>query len=62
MNYRDVTRKLKALSCEELPSRGGGSDRKRFNPDTQKARGHKDYGMPEQQCNDKVGQRWSDEA
>lgn len=31
MKYRDVTRKLKTLGCEELPRRGGGSHRKWFN-------------------------------
>jgi mRNA interferase HicA len=35
MNYRDITRKLIALNCEELPRRGGGSHRKWFNPNTQ---------------------------
>lgn len=37
MKYRDVTRKLKALGCHELPRRGGGSHRKWFNPETQQA-------------------------
>ena len=35
MNYREVTRKLRALGCQELPRRGGGSHRKWFNPSTQ---------------------------
>lgn len=28
MTYRDVTRKLRRLGCEELPRRGSGSHRK----------------------------------
>jgi mRNA interferase HicA len=28
MNYREVSRKLMALGCEEIPRRGGGSHRK----------------------------------
>ena len=28
MKYREVARKLKALGCQELPRRGGGSHRK----------------------------------
>jgi mRNA interferase HicA len=44
MNYRDVTRKLKALGCEEIPRRGGGSHRKWFNPDTQKVTSLPDWG------------------
>lgn len=35
MNYREVTRRLRALGCQELPRRGGGSHRKWFNPGTQ---------------------------
>jgi mRNA interferase HicA len=36
MKYRDVTRKLKKLGCQELPRRGGGSHRKWYNPKTDK--------------------------
>lgn len=32
MKYRDVAQKLKALGCNELPRRGGGSHRKWHNP------------------------------
>lgn len=34
MRYRDVARKLRALGCEELPRRSGGSHRKWHNPAT----------------------------
>ena len=34
MNYRDLTLKLKALGCTEIPRRGGGSHRKWQNPAT----------------------------
>ncbi len=44
MKYRDVTRKLKALGCQELPRRGGGSHRKWFNPETQQATVLPDWG------------------
>jgi mRNA interferase HicA len=44
MNYRDVTRKLKALGCEEISRRGGGSHRKWFNLDTQKVTSLPDWG------------------
>jgi mRNA interferase HicA len=44
MNYRDVTRKLKTLGCEEIPRRGGGSHRKWFNPATQKVTSLPDWG------------------
>jgi predicted RNA binding protein YcfA (HicA-like mRNA interferase family) len=32
MKYREVARKLKALGCQEIPRRGGGSHRKWVNP------------------------------
>lgn len=44
MKYRDVTRKLKALGCQELPRNGGGSHRKWFNPDTQQVTSLPDWG------------------
>jgi mRNA interferase HicA len=34
MTYRDVTRKLRRLGCQELPRRGDGSHRKWHNPAT----------------------------
>jgi mRNA interferase HicA len=37
MNYREVTKKLSKLGCEEIPRRDGGSHRKWFNPVTEKA-------------------------
>jgi predicted RNA binding protein YcfA (HicA-like mRNA interferase family) len=32
MNYKELTRKLRALGCNEIPRRGGGSHRKWINP------------------------------
>ena len=32
MKYREVTKKLKKLGCQELPRRGGGFHRKWYNP------------------------------
>ena len=32
MTYREIVRKLRALGCEELPRRSGGSHRKWHNP------------------------------
>jgi predicted RNA binding protein YcfA (HicA-like mRNA interferase family) len=32
MNYKELTRKLRALGCQEIPRRGGGSHRKWINP------------------------------
>ena len=34
MKYREVAHKLRALGCEELPRRRGGSQRKWHNPAT----------------------------
>ncbi|VFM95298.1 MAG: Predicted RNA binding protein YcfA, dsRBD-like fold, HicA-like mRNA interferase family [Candidatus Kentron sp. G] len=44
MNYREITRKLMALGCDELPRRGGGSHRKWFNPITQRVTSLPDWG------------------
>jgi len=44
VTYRDVTRKLLTLECKELPRRGGGSHRKWFNPNTQRATTLPDWG------------------
>ena len=32
MNYKELTKKLRALGCHEIPRRSGGSHRKWFNP------------------------------
>lgn len=32
MNYKELTRKLQAMGCKEIPRRGGGSHRKWVNP------------------------------
>ena len=34
MNYREFAKKLRAIGCHEIERRGGGSHRKRLNPDT----------------------------
>ena len=44
MTYRDVARKLATLGCHELARRGGGSHRKWFNPNTQRATVIPDWG------------------
>ena len=44
MIYRDITRKLIALGCKELPRRGGGSHRKWYNPRSQRATILPDWG------------------
>jgi mRNA interferase HicA len=31
MKYREISRKLRTLGCEEIPRRGGGSHRKWIN-------------------------------
>jgi len=44
MNYREVTRKLHALGCQELPRRSDGSHRKWINPKTMLATILPDWG------------------
>lgn len=44
MRYRDVSRKLLSLGCQELPRRGGGSHRKWFNPAAQRGTVVPDWG------------------
>ena len=44
MKYREVTRKLAGLGCQELPRLGGGSHRKWFNPETQQVTVVPDWG------------------
>jgi predicted RNA binding protein YcfA (HicA-like mRNA interferase family) len=44
MTYRDVTRRLTALGCVELPRRSGGSHRKWLNPAAQRATVIPDWG------------------
>jgi len=44
VKYREVTRKLVALGCHELPRKGGGSHRKWFNPITQRVTSLPDWG------------------
>lgn len=44
MVYREITRKLAILGCQELPRRGGGSHRKWFNPQTRQVASLPDWG------------------
>jgi len=44
VKYREVTRKLAALGCHELPRKGSGSHRKWFNPTTQRITSLPDWG------------------
>ncbi|MCY3839089.1 MAG: type II toxin-antitoxin system HicA family toxin [Gammaproteobacteria bacterium] len=44
MTYREVTRRLVALGCEERARRGRGSHRKWFNPKSQRGTVVPDWG------------------
>jgi predicted RNA binding protein YcfA (HicA-like mRNA interferase family) len=44
MNYREATRKLITIGCQELPRQSGGSHRKWYNPSTQHAAVLPDWG------------------
>jgi len=44
MNYKELTRKLRALGCHEIPRRSGGSHRKWFNPTLGKGTVIPDWG------------------
>ncbi|HEY2894738.1 MAG TPA: type II toxin-antitoxin system HicA family toxin [Pirellulales bacterium] len=44
MKYREVSRKLIMLGCQELPRKGGGSHRKWHNPATGSATVVPDWG------------------
>ncbi len=44
MKYREVSRKLTAMGCEELPRRSGGSHRKWRNPATGRIAPVPDWG------------------
>ena len=44
MKYREVTQKLRALGCEELVRRSGGSHRKWYNPATDQMVSLPDWG------------------
>jgi predicted RNA binding protein YcfA (HicA-like mRNA interferase family) len=44
MKYREVTRKLTILACEELPRKGGGSHRKWINQNNQRVTVMPDWG------------------
>jgi predicted RNA binding protein YcfA (HicA-like mRNA interferase family) len=44
MNFKELTRKLRALGCHEIPRRSGGSHRKWFNPALRKGTVIPDWG------------------
>ena len=44
MNYREFTRRLQVLGCEEIPREGGGSHRKWINPASGKGTVVPDWG------------------
>ena len=44
MNYRELTKKLKALGCHEIERRGSGSHRKWINPAAGKGTTIPDWG------------------
>jgi predicted RNA binding protein YcfA (HicA-like mRNA interferase family) len=44
MTYRELTKKLQAIGCHEIPRRGGGSHRKWVNPVTGKGTVIPDWG------------------
>ena len=44
MKYREVTRKLIALGCREIPRKGTGSHRKWLNPATNRSTVVPDWG------------------
>ncbi|MGH9766724.1 MAG: type II toxin-antitoxin system HicA family toxin [Blastocatellia bacterium] len=44
MTYREASRKLNKLGCQELPRRGGGSHRKWLNPANQQVAVLPDWG------------------
>lgn len=44
MKYRELTKKLQALGCHEIPRRGGGSHRKWLNPTLGKGTVIPDWG------------------
>ena len=44
MNYRDITKRLKKLGCQEVSRRSRGSHRKWYNPTTERATVVPDWG------------------
>jgi mRNA interferase HicA len=44
MNYKELTRKLHILGCQEIVRRGGGSHRKWINPSSGKGMVIPDWG------------------
>lgn len=44
MTYREVSKKLIVLGCQELTRKGGGSHRKWLNPMTEQATSLPDWG------------------
>jgi len=44
MNYHELTKRLRALGCQEIPRRRGGSHRKWLNPGGRKGTVIPDWG------------------
>jgi predicted RNA binding protein YcfA (HicA-like mRNA interferase family) len=44
LTYREIAQRWKALGCQELPRRGGGSHRKWYNPQTDRVTSLPDWG------------------
>jgi len=44
MNYRELSKRLRAIGCRELVRHGGGSHRKWFNPTTERGTTIPDWG------------------
>jgi len=44
VNYKEITRKLRALGCREIPRRGRGSHRKWVNPAMERGTVIPDWG------------------
>ncbi len=66
MKYTDAARKLRALGCEELPRRKGGSHRKWHNPTTGRIAPLPDWGAKDLKVGTlhavvrQLGLEWSD--
>jgi len=45
MKYRELAEKLRAIGCQDIERRGGGSHRKWFNPATNRGTTIPDWGQ-----------------
>jgi len=66
MTYREATQKLRALGCQEIQRRGGGSHRKWLNPVNQQIAVLPDWGSKDLKTGTlhaavrQLGIEWSD--